>query len=162
VELDENARRFIDEAARSRGHLRIVANKRQRGDAREYAFKEDRQREDSHIPGAFPILFLEVDVIDASEFAGTLQVCGADVDGYRVLRAESSTVPNAIAALLLCMRDVTGSRPHVYFAWSEGNPLVFLMRYLFLGSGDTAPVTREVLRQAEPDPERRPIVHVDG
>jgi hypothetical protein len=162
IELDENAQRFIDEAANSRGHLRIVANKRQQGDAREYALKEDRQREDSHIPGAFPILFLEVDVIDASEFAGTLRVRGVDVDGYRVLRAESSTVPNAIAALLLYMRDATGDRPHAYFAWSEGNPLVFLLRYLFLGSGDTAPVTREVLRQAESDPAKRPIIHVDG
>jgi hypothetical protein len=162
VELDENARRFIQEAAASRGRLRIVANKREDGDAREYAFKEDRQREDSHIPASFPILFLEVDVIDASNFAGTLQVRGVDVEGYRVLRAEASTVPNAIAALLLYMRDVSDKLPHVYFAWSEGNPLVFLMRYIFLGEGDTAPVTREVLRQAEADPERRPIVHVDG
>jgi hypothetical protein len=162
IELDENARQFIQEAAASRGRLRIVANKREAGDAREYAFKEDRQREDSHIPASFPILFLEVDVIDASNFAGTLQVRGVDVDGYRVLRAEASTVPNAIAALLLYMRDVSDKLPHVYFAWSEGNPLVFLLRYIFLGEGDTAPVTREVLRQAEANPDRRPIVHVDG
>jgi hypothetical protein len=160
VELDEIAQRFIEETSK-RG-VRIIANKRQEGDAREYAMKEDKQREDSHIPASLPILFLEVDVIDASEFSSVLQVKGVEVDGYRVLRAQSSTVPNAIAAFLLHLRDITGKRSHAYFSWSEGNPIVFMMRYLLLGEGDTAPVTREVLRKAEPDTDRRPMIHVDG
>ncbi len=160
VEMDETAQRFIEEIGKH--SIRVIANKRQEGDMREYVLKEDKQREDSHIPAKFPILFLEIDVIDASEFSSTLKVRGVDVDGYHVLRAESATVPNAIAALLLHLRDVTGKKPHAYFNWSEGNPLVFMMRYLLLGEGDTAPVTREVLRKAEPDPNQRPLLHVDG
>lgn len=160
VELDEAAQRFVEAVGR-RG-VRVIANKRQEGDAREYALKEDKQREDSHIPASYPILFLEVDVTDASEFSSVLQVKGVEIDGYRVLRAESATVPNAIAALLLHLRDMTGQRSHAYFSWSEGNPIVFMLRYLLFGEGDTAPVTREVLRKAERDVERRPMIHVDG
>jgi hypothetical protein len=71
-----------------------------------------------------------------------------------------AAVPNAIAALLLYMRDRTGQIPHVYFGWTEGNPITYLLKFLAFGEGDTAPVTREVLRQTEHDPLRRPRVHV--
>jgi len=48
----------------------------------------------------------------------------------------------------------------VYFGWTEGNPITYLLKFLAFGEGDTAPVTREVLRLAEPDPLQRPRVHV--
>lgn len=160
VELDETAQRFIEEAGK-RG-VRIIANKRQAGDALEYALKEDQQREDSHIPAAYPVLFLEVEVTDASEFSSAVCLEGVEVDGYRILRTKSSTVPNAIAAIALHLGELTGKRSHVYFDWSEGNPVVFMLRYLLFGEGDTAPVTREVLRRAEPNPKLRPMIHVDG
>ena len=161
VELDEIASHFIEEAT-SRGEIHLVANRRQTGDEREYFLKEREQREDNHIPSDEPILILEVDVEDASEFADVLEVSGVEVGGYKVLRAKSSTVPNAIAAFLLYLRDTTGKRPHCYFGWTEGNPIVYLIRYILFGEGDTAPVTREVLREAEPDPKRRPAIHVGG
>ena len=85
---------------------------------------------------------------------------GFDIGGFRVLRCTSPAIPNAIAGLLLDLRDRTGSIPHAYFGWTEGNPIAYLMKFLAFGEGDTAPVCREVLRQAEPDPEKRPRIHV--
>jgi hypothetical protein len=161
IELDDNARSFIEDVARKH-EIRLVANRRQKGDVSEYRFKEKEQREDNHIPEGDPILFLEIDIGDASEFSDELCVRGVKVDGYRVLRGESAAVPNAIAAFLLHLRDTTGKLPHAYFGWSEGNPLTYLLKYLLFGEGETAPVTREVLRQAEEDPERRPAIHVGG
>ena len=97
---------------------------------------------------------------DASLFSEVLAVEGADVGGHRVLRCASPAIPNAIAALLLFIRDRTRTIPHAYFGWTEGNPIAYLLKFLAFGEGDTAPVTREVLRQAEPDPELRPRIHV--
>ena len=55
---------------------------------------------------------------------------------------------------------MTGRLAHAYFGWTEGNPVVYLLKFLAFGEGDTAPVSREVLRQVEPDPEKRPRIHV--
>lgn len=160
VELDALAQQFIADAGQRT--FRIIANKRQAGDVREYTLKAREVREDTHIPADAPFLFLEVEVADASEFSDVIEIKGVNVGGFRILRAESSSVPNAIAAFLLYLRDTTGKIPHCYFSWSEGNPLVYLFRFILFGEGDTAPVTREVLRSAEPDPDRRPGIHVGG
>ncbi len=160
IELDTKAQEFLDEMAE--GEIRIVTNRRETGDVEEYRFKEHEKRVDNHIPSSDPILFYEIDLGDASDFKGKLKIRGVDIDGYKILRTEAPAVPNAIAALLLYLRDRTEKIPHVYFGWSEGNPIRYLIRYLIFGEGDTAPVTREILRQAEEDPELRPNVHVGG
>ncbi|MEC4812426.1 MAG: amino acid transporter [Scytonema sp. PMC 1069.18] len=160
IEIDENARRFI--ADQSQGAIRLIANRLNEGNVREYALKEQEVRDDNHIPPTDPILFLEILVSDASEFANVIRVKGIEVGGYRILRAESAAVPNAIAAILLYLRDQTGKIPHAYFGWAEGNPIKYLLRFILFGEGDIAVVTREVLRQAEKDPTRRPAIHVGG
>jgi hypothetical protein len=160
IEFDENARLFL--AEESQGAIRLIANRLNVGDVQEYFLKEKEVREDNHIPPNDPILFLEIKVADASEFADVIRVKGVQVGDYRILRAESAAVPNAIAALLIYIRDQTGKIPHAYFGWVEGNPIQYLLRFILFGEGDIAVVTREVLRRAEKNPHRRPAVHVGG
>jgi hypothetical protein len=162
IEFDEPARQFIADSIAFDGELNLVANRRQAGDEQEYAGKEREQRGMNPVPGTADILFLEVQVIDPSEFSEVLRVHGEQVGAYRILRVQSPAAPNAIAAVLLALRDATGVRPHCYFEWAEGSPLVHLFRYLLLGRGDTAPVVREIIRKGEPDPARRPGIHVGG
>jgi len=156
---DPVAEKFIDDAACGR-EINIIANRPGAGDRKEYDDKLREARQTHHLTANDPVLFLELTRGDASEFSEVLLVHGARVEGYCVLRAKSPAIPNAIAALLLHIRDRTGKIPHVYFGWTEGNPVAYLLKFLALGEGDTAPVTREVLRQAESDPLRRPLVHV--
>jgi hypothetical protein len=159
VYIDETARRMIAEACEA-DEIHIIANHPDERNAREYLLKEREQRADNNIPHGAPVMFMEVTIRDASDFAPTLHVRGEDIAGYRVLRVEGSSVPNTIAAVLLELRNLTGKRPHAYFGWTEGNPIRFLAKYILFGEGDTAPLTHEILRKAEPDPELRPAIHV--
>ena len=158
ITLDETAQRFVNEAKHD-GVIRILANHPRRCDAAEYASQETEARENQNLPAEVPLLFMEMYVRDASEFSADLDISGVEVDGHRVLRGHSAAVPNAIAAFLLYLRDTTGTIPHAYFHWGERNPLLYLIRYVLSGQGDVAPLTREILRQAEPDLARRPAVH---
>jgi hypothetical protein len=106
------------------------------------------------------VVFLEIYPSDASEFSGVLHLSARHVGPHEILSTRSPAIPNAIAAILLDLRDRTGVTPHAYFGWTEGNPITYLLRFLAFGEGDTAPVAREVLRQAEPHSERRPRIHV--
>ncbi|MFE2248163.1 APC family permease [Streptomyces lavendulae] len=158
VELDDMAQRFVRDTANRT--IRFIANEPDRRDKAEYRDKVEQIREDNDIPPGDDVLFVEVTVLDPSEFESGLKVRGEVLhDRYRVLTLESSTVPNALAALLLHVRDETGQRPHIYFEWTEGNPMANFLRFFLFGQGEVAPVTREVIRAAEPDRARRPHVH---
>ncbi|MFG1679034.1 amino acid transporter [Nonomuraea sp. NPDC049269] len=156
--LDKEAKRLID--GLPPGDLRIIANEPDARDEAEYAEKDRETRQYHHLPDDEPMLFLEVTLGDTSEFESEVVVRGEERHGYGVLTVRSAAVANTIAAILLHLRDTTGRRPHVYFHWAEGNPVWALLRYLLFGGGDVPPLTREVLRLAEPEPGRRPQVHV--
>jgi hypothetical protein len=159
VHYDDQATRFIAEATGG-GTTRIIANRPDSGRPEEYARKLADATVAHHLPPREPVLFLEVTPGDASDFTDVLEVSGRLVGGHRVLRCTSPAIPNAIAGLLLDVRDRTRTIPHAYFGWTEGNPIVYLFKFLAFGEGDTAPVCREVLRKAEPDPVLRPRIHV--
>ncbi|MFG2948272.1 amino acid transporter [Streptomyces adustus] len=158
VTLDDMADRFVRDMASRK--IRFIANEPDRRDKAEYRDKIEQILQDNDIPSREDFVFVEVTVTDPSEFEAGLNVRGEVLHNrYRVLTLESASIPNALAALLLHVRDTTGCTPHIYFEWTEGNPFANFLRFFLFGQGEVAPVTREVLREAEPDRDRRPRVH---
>ncbi|MDI3330359.1 MAG: amino acid transporter [Micrococcus sp.] len=158
VHLDAAAVEFL--AAEDTGPIQIIAHEPRRLDEAAYRKKLSAAQAVYHLPVEADVIFLEVVVEDSSEFETELYVHGITRHGYRILEVHGPAVPNTIAAVLLHIRDVTGLMPHVHFRWTEGDPLANLLRFLVFGAGEIAPVTREILRRAEPDVTRRPWVHV--
>ncbi|MBC9729776.1 APC family permease [Streptomyces sp. TRM68367] len=159
VTLDDMAERFIRDMASRR--IRFIANEPDQRDKAEYRDKIEQIRHDNDVPEQEDFVLVEVTVTDPSEFEAGLTVRGEVLHHrYRVLTLESSSIPNALAALLLHVRDRTGRIPHIYFEWTEGTPFANFLHFFLFGQGEVAPVTREVLREAEPDRQRRPKVHV--
>ena len=160
VQLDAKASSFIDAALQENmGEIRLVAHR--------YGMRDHKEKEQfarmvhSIQKNEGDFIFIEVKLSDASEFSeDLLEVTGHEEGGYKILRCANPAVPNAIAALLLELRDRTKKVPHVYFGWSQGHPIAYTFKYIFLGEGETATLTREILRSAEPYEERRPVVHV--
>jgi hypothetical protein len=159
IDFDATSQVFLRDCARRT--IRLVAHKTEDRDIEEYLEKIKRIRRDHDMPSDPDVIFVEVTIVDPSDFEGRLHVRGKVLhQRYRVMSVEASSVANALAALALRIRDDTGAIPHIYFEWTEGNPVQQFLRFLLFGVGEVAPVTREVLRRAEPDPTRRPHIHV--
>ena len=161
VQFDEAAQRFIDEALEFDGRLRVVPNHPETRDRRGVRPSGPRGAGGPPPPAVEePILFLEITIDDPSEFDD-----GHPRPGRRgrrpphPARRRKLAIPNTIAAILLHLRDVSGRRPHAYFNWTEGNPFTWMLRFLISGTGEIAPITREILRKAERDPDKRPGIH---
>ncbi len=158
VRMSPKAVEFITSLGES--PVRIIAHRPDKSTVVEYDRKEVQAREDHSLNSGEPVIFLEIMQGDASAFEEDLEVRGVRIGSHRILRATSPAIPNAIAATLLEAQRRTGQIAHAYFGWTEGNPIAYVLRYIVLGEGDTAPVTREVLRRAVPHQEERPRIHV--
>jgi hypothetical protein len=159
IALDAQAETLIAESAGKTVRLIAWNPRTANGKDREHAKNELRRLHGlSHDAS---IYFVEVERGDTSDFTESITVQGFREGSNRILRARSAAVANSIAALLIQLRHTTGCIPHVYFHWTDVNPVINMMRFIFLGEGETASLTHEVLRRAIKDTEQRPVVHVN-
>ena len=158
VVLDDASREFLSQDRDQ--VVRVISHRPAARSVEEYDARDALARVAHNLTANEQLLFLEIDPIDSSEFEASLRVTGVCAGRHKVLRAISPAVPNAIAAILIHIHDVTGKVPHIYFKWTEGNPVGQMFRFLAFGEGDVPPVTHEVLRHCIADPHQRPFVHL--
>lgn len=159
IELSPQALDIVKSAAAT-GPLRIIPRRPKQTGPEDLDRIEELVRKYHALPEGAKIVFLEVERTDASEFNEKLKVEGQRINSHCILTARSPIVANSMAAFLIYVENLTGQVPHIYFKWKEGNPVANIFRFLFLGEGDAAPITHEVLRKAVPDISHRPVVHV--
>jgi hypothetical protein len=158
VQLDPEAQTFVAENAHKT--IRLIACKPRNNTDKDREQAKAEVRKMYGLSPETPIYFVLVERGNTSDFTEYLEVHGVREGRDRIFRATSAAVPNSIAALLIYLKQATGCIPHAYFHWTDVNPVVNVMRYIFLGEGDTAPLTHEVLRRAIKDPAQRPVIHV--
>nr|WP_245531630.1 amino acid transporter [Corynebacterium capitovis] len=115
--------------------------------------KEERVRRRHHLDESVRVVALEISVRDPSAFEEPYDVVG---DGG-VLRVHAASIANAVAVISLEIQRLTGKHVEVYFEWAPEGPLKAALGTVFLGRGQVATVTHEILRSVGEDV---PDIHV--
>jgi hypothetical protein len=71
---------------------------------------------------------------------------------------QSSSVANAIAAILLHIQSECDTRAAAHIGWSEDGPFLTAFTFLLFGDGETGVLVRKILETAEPTNKHRPLV----
>ena len=108
VVLDEAAYEMLRIDAGGHGEINLIAHENHGGSQEDYDKKARAERRYGRIPAGTPTIFLEVHLEDSSDFEEDLVVRGRTSFGHRVLEVSSSSIPNAIAAVMLAIRDEIG------------------------------------------------------
>lgn len=162
TELRFGGFQFYDEQSRflwdSMKHLEFPVLVPHRPGRTPLAEKERAIREIHHLDATVPIVFIEAELGDPSEFLQTPLMRVKHEQGAFIIQVtRCASIPHVIAALALELSKV-GKPPEIHFGWSDESPLVANLNFLLFGQGNVPWLVRELILKAEPDPERQPKV----
>lgn len=124
--------------------------------------KEQQIRREHRIPRDLMIVFIEVELSDASEFVNDPHLHIYQEEGRYVMKiTDAASIAHTLAAVALELAKV-GRPPEIHFGWSDESPLSVSFGFLLFGEGNVPWLVRELLRRAEPDVTKRPLVTVAG
>lgn len=125
---------------------------------RTLAEKEAEIRARHRLGPDVPIIFVEAELGDPSDFQQHPLMHIVNEDGREVIRvSDCASIAHVLAAIALEFREV-GRPPEMHFAWSEESPLASNLNFLLWGHGNIPWMVHALIRRAEPDLQRQPRV----
>jgi hypothetical protein len=129
---------------------------------RSLANKEAQIRREHRIPRDLIIVFVEVELADASDFVNEPELRVSQEEGRYVVKiTKAASIAHTLAALALEMAKV-GRPPEVHFGWTDDSPVSGTLGFLLFGEGNVPWMVRDLIRRAEPDETKRPLIIVAG
>ncbi len=129
-----------------------------RPDHRSLAEKEIEIRERHRLSPDVPIIFIEAELGDPSNFQQHPLMQIVKEEGKEVIRvSDCASIAHVLAAIALEFREV-GRPPEIHFAWSEEPPLASNLNFLLFGQGNIPWLVHALIRKFEPERERQPRV----
>jgi hypothetical protein len=143
-------------------HLELTILVPHRPGRRSLANKEAQIRREHRIPRDLMIVFIEVELADASEFVNEPVMHITQEEGRYVIKITgAASIAHTLAAVALEMAKV-GRPPEIHFGWTEDSPVSGTLGFLLFGEGNVPWMVRELVRRAEPDETRRPVIIIAG
>jgi hypothetical protein len=120
--------------------------------------KEAQIRATHRLGPEVPIVFIEAQLGDTSEFYHTPLMAIRQEEGRFIMCVtRSASIAHVIATIALELSKV-GKPPEIHFGWSDESPMAANLRFVLFGEGNVPWMVRELIRIAEPNPEKRPPV----
>jgi hypothetical protein len=143
-------------------HLELTVLVPHRPGRRSLAAKEAQIRREHRIPRDLMIVFVEVELADPSEFVNEPELRIEQEEGRYVVKiTHAASIAHTLAALALEMSKV-GRPAEVHFGWTEDSPVSGTLGFLLFGEGNVPWMVRELIRRAEPDEAKRPVIIIAG
>jgi hypothetical protein len=143
-------------------HLELTILVPHRPGRRSLASKESQIRREHRIPRDLVIVFVEVQLTDASEFVNEPVMQITQEGGRYVMKISgAASIAHTLAAVALEMAKV-GRPPEIHFGWTDDTPVSGTLGFLLFGEGNVPWLVRELIRRAEPEEFRRPLIIIAG
>ncbi len=120
--------------------------------------KEESIRKEHRLGPEVPVVFIEANLGDASEFYQTPLMEVIQEEGVFILRINRCvSIAHTIAALALELSK-SGAPPEIHFGWSDARPMAANIGFLLFGEGNVPWMVRELIIDAERDSSKQPRV----